>query len=276
METLQIEKFNPTKQVIQLKIDEAKLLTINGIDDKDGYNKVDIARKELKQIKSNIKNTGKDLRADAVAFQKAVIEKEKELTDLIIPVEKDLQEKQDCIDLEKEKIKRLVLLPNRKEQLAKINITVEDDFILLLDENSFTEFLNKKTSEFLEIQQQKFRAEQEAKEKEMAEQQRKVRAEQEAKEKEINDALFKIETEKRLKAELEEKNRVEQENIIKKEEELKRLKAEEDKKIQKQKKYKNWLVENGYTEDTKQDFVLDTKQSGKVILLKIVSVYQIE
>ena len=80
LEELNLEKFSPTKSEIALMVQECKDLTINGVDDVEGYKKVHKKRIELKMVRVKIQSTGKTLRADAIAYQKAVIGKEKEST----------------------------------------------------------------------------------------------------------------------------------------------------------------------------------------------------
>lgn len=71
MENLNIEKFNPTKAEIARVVEESKALVIDGPKDVAGYKKVNEARIQLKQMRVRIQKTGKELRADAVAFQKS-------------------------------------------------------------------------------------------------------------------------------------------------------------------------------------------------------------
>ena len=101
MESLNIEKFSPKKAELIALADKSKGLVINGVDDKIGYSLVHDTRMELKRARVEIAKTGKNLRADALSFQKAVIEKEKELIAIIEPVEKDLELKQEAIEKRK-------------------------------------------------------------------------------------------------------------------------------------------------------------------------------
>ena len=155
MEVLDIEKFNPTQSALLALNEECKDLKIKGIDDKEGYIKVHESRMKLQKARTAITNTGKDLRADARAFATAVIEKEKELIKIIKPTEDKLQEQEKVIDDEKEKLKRVKLLPERVEKLKAINVVVENDFILLMDDDKFNDFYNEKNLEYVEIEKEK-------------------------------------------------------------------------------------------------------------------------
>ena len=75
-----------------------KGLSIKGADDKEGYKAVRAARITLKNTRVEIQNDGKELRENAVKFQKAVIKREKELIALIEPIENDLQREEDHYD----------------------------------------------------------------------------------------------------------------------------------------------------------------------------------
>jgi hypothetical protein len=60
------------------------------------------------------------LRADAITFQKAVIEKERELIGIIEPLEKELKAKEEEIEKQKETERRKESLPQRKEMLTEL------------------------------------------------------------------------------------------------------------------------------------------------------------
>ena len=92
----------PTKaELITLAI-KFKDLTIDGIEDKAGYKKVDEARKELQRAREMVKIRGEEMREEmseemseeASKFVKAVIAHEKDLVDTIDLIEQDLITKQ--------------------------------------------------------------------------------------------------------------------------------------------------------------------------------------
>lgn len=177
MENLNLEKFSPKKAELIDLSKKYESLEIKGIDDKEGYELVDVARKDLKKVRVQISKDGKMLRQEALDFQKAVIAKEKELIQIIEPVEKSLEEKQNKIDIEKEKIVRKKLLPERIEKLKSINININEDLLLLMDENKFTNFFNEKKAEYLEEKEEQERLKREKEEEKLREEKEKLEAE---------------------------------------------------------------------------------------------------
>lgn len=243
-----------------------------------------------------------------------MIEKEKELIALIEPMETELEARTAAIDEEKEKLKRQELLPERRARLAEIDVVVDDEFILVMDDNRFNQFLNVKISENLAEKQRKFKEEREAEEKRIAEEKEKIEAEKrkleeekrieaakkaaekEAQEKAERDAEIakkKAEKEKadaveaeRLKAEAEkkkiieeqerkERERLEAEQKAKDEAEAKAKKEKEDQeRLEAQKKYQAFLKKHGYSEEAKADFVIQAKD-GKITLFKKIGEIQL-
>lgn len=169
---LNIEVFSPKKnELIDLakKYQDLKIIDIN---DKDGYKIVDVARKDLKTKRVEIQKTGKDLRAEAVAFQKRVIAVENELVSLIEPIEKDLQTKQEHINNLKIKQERLLVLPERLARLEALNINLHEDFILEINDMDFDKYINNETTRIL---QEKMKEQEIERAKLVAEQQELVR-----------------------------------------------------------------------------------------------------
>jgi hypothetical protein len=78
MENLNLEQFSPTKTELIALTEKCKGLKINGIEDREGFLAVSTRRKELKGSRVSIQKMGKSLRENAVKFQRAVIEKEKD------------------------------------------------------------------------------------------------------------------------------------------------------------------------------------------------------
>lgn len=320
METLNIEKFNPKKtELIQLA-ESCKNLVINGVDDKEGYDLVNRKRIELKNARVEITKTGKSLRAEALNFQRAVIEKEKEFIAIIEPLEIDLENKQKEIDDEKEKIKRMELLPERNEKLLKINLKVTDDEILSMDDLAFHTFLNDKTTEFLAekerlLEEERIKEEErkrkEAEEKAEQERQAELKKQEEEREKqrqkEIEEARIKAEKEAQARAEKEKQEAIakaeqEKQDAINKEKEesLKREKAirdeheaekkarihreveariiqerkeaqdkAEQERIDKDKKWKDFLKKSGWTKEKENDFYILQNGNIRIIYKKV-------
>lgn len=340
---LSLVSFTPKKAELELIVKEAKDLTISGINDRKGYDLVHSKRMELKKTRIQISKTGKELRTEAIAFQRAVIEKEKELISMIAPVETDLETKEKTIDEEKERVKRKALLPERISQLKKIDVSVPEDFLLGMNDKDFSEYLSTEKEKYLEEKERKLIEEQEKieAEKRKAEEAKRLEAakkeaEKKAREEAIREAeLAKLRSEEekqsaidaerrkaeaaKIKAEEDKKKAVEEAKAAKvkaeedkkkaveeekrkaaeaieaerkraedekariiaeqKEKEEARIAEEEEKKqraiaaankIKNQKKYKDFLAKNGYTEQTKENFYIH-KEGNKITLYKKIN-----
>lgn len=252
MEKLSLEKFNPNKEKLEELKKECSKLKIKGIDDKIGYNLVHTKRMDLADIRINITKTGKELRQEALKFQKDVISYERELIAIIEPTEIELKAKEKAIDNEKEKIKRVELLPERKEKLENIDVSISDNDILEMDNKQFDEFYNEKNAEYLEEKQAK-----------------------------IDEENIKIENEKKILKEKKDRIKFEEQAKIdadkKAQEEIERIKLQEkqkiedeQKKLEADKEYNNFLKDNGYTEENKDNFYI-MKDDNKIILYKKVN-----
>lgn len=309
MENLNIEEFNPKKAELVALAKSCKDLVIKGVDDVEGYELVDSKRKQLKSARVEIKKTGKKMRDGAIAFQRAVIEKENEFVSIIEPLEIELENKQKAIDIEKEKIKRMELLPERKEKLSKVNVEVTDDEILSMDDITFHTFLNEKTTEFLAekerlLEEERLKAEEKKRKEaeEKAEQERllELKKQEEIKEKQRQEEIKKAE-EKAAKDAIAYAEKEKEEAIKKeKEESLKREKAirdeheaeekariqreveariiqerkeaqdkAEQERIDKDKKWKDFLKKMGWTKETEDEFYIKGEQNKRIIYKKI-------
>lgn len=246
MEKLNLEKFSPTKAELIKLCDEAKGLEIKGVDDKEGYNLVHSTRMKFKNTRVALAKIGKQLRTDSLAFQKAVIVKEKELIAVIEPTEIELANKQKLIDEEKEMIERQKLLPERKAKLEEIEMNVvDDDFILLMDDIKFDNFYNNAKAEYLEKKEAKIKEENERIEQEKRDKVIREEAEKKAREEEKErlelakkqaelDKQKAVEDEKRKARELEEKKEKEKQEAIDKAEAEKQTIIDENRRKEKQ------------------------------------------
>lgn len=213
-----LAKENITAQVIAKLKSDYSGLKINGLDDKEGFKKVEDARKECKSIRVLATKICKLGREEAVKIQKDWITKEKEVVSQIEEVENALEAESDRI---KEEEKRILFeaaqqakLPMRKEKLLSIGVEVEDEQLLKIDDNQFLQLFN----EFYE--------------KHLAEKAEKMRLEEEERQKETE---AKLAEEKRLEAEKQEAERKERERVAaeekaKQDAEIARLKAENEEK----------------------------------------------
>jgi len=157
---------NVTAQVIaKLKADYSGL-TINGIDDKEGFKAVEDARKECKAIRVLATKICKAGREEAVKIQKDWIAKEKEVVSAIEEVENALEAESNRIKEEEKAIlfraAQEAKLPMRKEKLLSIGITVDDSELLKLDDAQFLQLFNEFYETHLNEKAEKQRKEEEA------------------------------------------------------------------------------------------------------------------
>lgn len=229
MNDKELEKFDPNVAELTRLADQYKGLTIKGPDDEEGYKAVHAARVELKKARTKIQKTGKELRAEAIAFQKAVIAKEKDLIALVEPVEKQLAEEQAKTDAERLRIKRRDVLPARMEKLAAVGATPSEEMILDMDDAAFDAFYNEVHADYLARKEAEMKAEEERKAREAEEAARKERERIEAEERAARE---KVEAEKRAAAEEAAKKEAElkarEEELARKEREAEEARAAEE------------------------------------------------
>lgn len=196
-----IEQFNPTIAELTALVEATKNISATDLKDKKQLEIVKASRKSLSEARINIAKKGKELRQGAIDFQKAVIEKEKELIAIISPEEDRLKE----IEAEAKEIKqreeRLAVLPQWKEKLAGIGDkeTITDEALLAMDYDQFITYFNQRVADKNEsdrkaIEDEKKKNEEEAKRlewekgaqarEEQARKDEKERIEREAKEEE--------------------------------------------------------------------------------------------
>ncbi len=260
-ESMSLEQFNPTKAELVAIADKYKGLKIKDVYDTEGYQLVDTARKELKKTRVAIEKTGKELRAEAITFQKKVLEKERELVGVVSVVENDLVEKQRVVNEEKERIERLKMLPEKKAQLEEIGLEVTDALLLTMDEPAFRDFLLNQKEKFVAKQIAEQKEAKEKEEKALADERLQILADRQK----IKDEQDAIEREKQKAIEIEqakedatEKARFEADAKVEKE----RVAFEESLK---QKNLTDFLSKHGYTKT--EDFHL-ARTADKVILYK--------
>lgn len=311
MDPKDLEKFDPTVAELTKLVEATKDIKADDLENPAQLSIVRENRISLKNARVRIEKKGKELREEAVKFQKDVIAKEKELIAIIEPEElrlKGIEEEAKRQAIRKE---RLLGLPERKARIEVIPHVVmpHDDDILNMDEIEFGSFINslvaysneiikKKQEEEAEAKRLALEAEAEEKRKEHEAQMEKerieiqkekdrIKAENDAKEKEIKEKEHaieiekaKIETEKRIKAEQEEKERIALEDKRKEEEmlalqkkELEERTALEKKRLEEQEAYQKFLKDNGYTPAAAHNFKIDDS-GGEVVLYKKVAVFK--
>ena len=245
-------------------------LKVNGVEDREGLNAVRKARIDLKNKVVEIKKKGKATRDSAVKFQKAVIERENTLVNIIEPTKKELEAEEDRIaelkeqqrlEEEKKEAERIQL---RLDKLNAVEAAIDFHTLSQLNDEEFEYKLHEATIVFREIERQreeqrikeenalkaekehqaKLKAEQEAKEKAFAEEQRKFREEQERiaeanrkKEEELRAKEEKLavqEAEKKRLKEIEDAKKAAAEKALKDKEEAERRAKEEEEERKKE------------------------------------------
>ena len=86
----------PTIEALIAKMETFKPVSEAEITDKDTFTPAWESLKEVRETRKEIETTGKEARADATAYSKAVIAAEKTLLEVIAPVESILKEKTDA------------------------------------------------------------------------------------------------------------------------------------------------------------------------------------
>lgn len=143
---LDIAEFNPTVAELQRLADEARAITVTDFADEAQLKVCKAKRIELRNARVVVEKKGKQMREEAILFQKAVIGKQNELIGIISPEEDRLQALEDeavrLIELEQRK----AVLPVRKEKLAEIKdgVEVSDEELLKMDAPAFQEYLNNR------------------------------------------------------------------------------------------------------------------------------------
>lgn len=292
---LSIEKFDPTVEELNKMVVASKKVTVTDIDDKAQIQVVRENRIALKSARVAITKRGKEMREEANAFQKAVIAKEKELVAIIEPEELRLEAIEDEVKEKQLRAERELLLPSRKEELAKIGDSVEvtDAELLSMDVAQFSAYKNDRVAQKNEVDRrviEEARAQVHA-EEERQQREKETRAREEIARKEEQELAERRLKEEKERAELRiqqekegaerrviaERERVEREQKEKEEREAQakaetaRLEKEEREKLEGKKKYQVWLSKNLYDENTHYL----RNEGGTIKLYKLVGTFKI-
>lgn len=145
--------FDPNKEslhaiaaeVAQITADPAKMT-------KEDFDLVNSTKNKLVKARTTIQKRGKELREDAVKFQRDVIAYEKELIEIIEPEERRLKEIEAAAKEYAMTEERKKTLPEFKAKLATIGdgIEVSDDHLLALDPNGRDAYYNERLGAKLE------------------------------------------------------------------------------------------------------------------------------
>lgn len=256
---MELDKFDPTMAELSALVAKTSAIT-----SADELVVVKQHRIELRNVRIRIENAGKAYREEAVKYQKAVIEKEKELKKVIEPEIERLEAIEEEAKRQHELAIRRELLPARHQRLVDNGLMdITDEDLLLHGDTEFTELVNS----WIADKNERDRIAQEVatrKEREALEAERKSIADERARiehEKELLDAIAHARIEERDRAE-----RLAQQEILYIEAE--RV-AQEKKSIADQealeakKKYQNFLTKYKYVDDG--SFFIEN--DGKTVVL---------
>ena len=104
----ELKKFDEVVPAIEELKKEFLPLKIASIEDKEGYNLVSKSLRFVIGKRTAIEDKRKELKADSLAFGRAVDAKAKEITEMLSPIEEHLKSEKAKIDAEIEAIKRKV------------------------------------------------------------------------------------------------------------------------------------------------------------------------
>lgn len=270
-----IVQFDPDVAQLHQMVEVTSAITATDLKDKKQLAVVKENRIALKNARVKIEKIGKEMREEAIKYQKDVIAKERELIGIIEPEEDRLK----AIEEEAEQLKireqRLSTLPAFKSRLEAIKHPREfsDEDILALSDTGRENLINTLTAQVNEMVAEETRRAQEAKERELAEQQRKIDEERRAidHEKEVHAAAERAakETEERIARES-----AEAEARAKAAE-----KAAEDDRIAKEKamkndeKYQEFLKKHGYDPKKKNNFIFVEGSPNTVWMYKLAGTF---
>lgn len=154
-----LDKFNVTVSELRKMASEAQNYNIGGFDDEEGIEDAKARKKVLQQARTKIKKIGKAMRDDANAFAKLVINKEKELLDIIVPVEDEIKARLEEVDRLKELEERKLLLPNRRDDMKDLGVDISDEELLSMNATQYDMFKSDKKQEKIDREYQEMQAE---------------------------------------------------------------------------------------------------------------------
>lgn len=257
-----LEKFDPTvEKLTALVAESAHIIEVN-IEDPQQIEQVKRARLNLRTARVSIEKSGKAFRADALAYQKAVIEKERSLIAIIAPEEERLSVFEKQAKIAEERKLRLAQVPERRARLEALGLTTKESYITDMDSGAFEQHVNALVAEKNEakrIEDDRIAREKEAdlkaREDVLLEGERKLEADRLAKEA----ADLAVETERA--------------RVAKETEDRIAAEKEADRKRARDAKYQEFLTLNGYNANTKDQFKIEASEKG-VMLWKFVAVFE--
>jgi len=265
---LSIEKFSPTQAELTTLVSNAEDAIVKFDPcDENSLELFKSRKRDLQQARIRITETGKELRADALKFQKEVIAREKEYLALITPTEDKMKETLDDLKRQEIRKERLAELPERRIMLAEIGdgataVELADESLLDMDHDQFIAYLNERKAAHLDVllaEQQRLNAE-------------RIRAE------EIKAAEERVQREAEVALQRERQAREAAERQLKDEEDRRErarvAENERAKMLAENKRYNEWLDRNGFKEDSDEFYVYST--GSRMLLYKLIDTFTFE
>lgn len=214
----QVIEFDVTDAVINKLKDEYLGLKVDGIDDSDGLKTVHQARMVVKNLRVKVQKREKELKAEALAWNKKVGAEAKVIYSKLEPIETHLQEQENTVKDELERIDREKkeaeekAMKLRMDRLVAIGVSIPYTDVVTMPEDEFEAFIAKeednyriaqeKAKEEARILEEKMlaikEAEEEAvrKEQELEMRQKKIEEELAARERKLKEEEDRIQKEK--------------------------------------------------------------------------------
>lgn len=149
-----IAKYSPTDAAIAKMRDEFMPIRVEGVDDKPGAAKAHEARMVVKNHRVAIEKTRVALKADALAFGRAVDSEAKRLTAMLEPIEDHLREQEEIVTKEAERrrlaeeAKRAEVLRSRMVELSKVRSPLIQADVERMDDAAFDAALASARADF--------------------------------------------------------------------------------------------------------------------------------
>lgn len=156
--TLNLDSFSPKKAELIALADTLRHTLDIVIVDKKTYEEVHSAQMKLADARIITEKQGKALREDAIAFQRQVLEREKELLAPLIPIEDALKAKKKAYNDEQERIKKEEsdrkerILTERIQKLSEYNVVPNVTMIRDLSDDLFAKLLDDSRVSFEEAE----------------------------------------------------------------------------------------------------------------------------
>ena len=206
--------FENKKDELQALAEQSKGLTIEGIEDKEGFKRVSDQRKTLKAERVSIQKQGKEMRDGLTNINRQITEKEKELVAIIEPIEKELLAEEKRIEDEKERLRQEEIareearIQKRIDALANYGFQIDYADIKSMSDETFDKYLEAAHIQYKREQFEKAEAE-----RLRLEQIERERQEKEAEQKRLQAERVELEKLRQEQADREARIKAEQEAI---------------------------------------------------------------